>query len=79
MGKKRPSTRTLPSGERVVHDPDGSQTLIPSKGLRGTVESTEGVMREADEAKTAARLDAVRAKRESLASGDAVPSDKRVV
>lgn len=79
MGKKRSSIRTLPSGEKVVHHPDGSQTLIVSAGLRDTVESTENAMREADLAKTAARLAAIKAKRDALASGDAVPDDKRAV
>lgn len=79
MGNKRPSVRTLPSGEQVLHSPDGSEVIIASPGLRGTVESTENAMREEDAVKTAARLAAVRAKRESLAAGDAVPDDKRVV
>ncbi len=36
MGKKRTSTRTLPSGEKVEHRPDGTQHLIapPAGSLR---------------------------------------------
>lgn len=78
MAPKKPTTRTLRSGEKVSYLDDGRH-LVPADPVAAALESTDNAMREADAAKTAARLAAVRAKRESLASGDAVPDDKRVV
>lgn len=72
----KPRTR---KGEKIVVLEDGTEQLLPSHSLAYTLASTDNAMREEDAAKTAARLAAVRAKRESLASGDAVPDDKRVV
>jgi hypothetical protein len=67
---KKTTGRTLKSGDGVT---------FASDALAATLDSTENEVREANAAKTAARLAAVRAKRESLAAGDAVPDDKRVV
>ena len=79
MGDKRPSVRTLPSGEKVVHHPDGTQRLIPSGRAKATLAAT-AAQADADAAALESRmLDAVAAKREALASGDAVPGDKRPV
>lgn len=78
MTEKKPRRRTLKSGEKVV-TVDGVRQIVPTGTLAETLAATDNAMREADAAKTAARLAAVEAKRESLASGDAVPSDKRVV
>ena len=74
MTKKR--TR---KGERIVVLDDGTEQLVAHNSLAAALASTDNAMREADAAKTAARLEAVEAKRDALASGDAVPADKRVV
>lgn len=79
MAKKRATSRTLRTGERVTYQGDGTRHLVPADPVGAALDSTEDEMRRADAAKTAARLAAVRAKRESLAAGDAVPDDKRVV
>lgn len=72
-------TRTLKSGEKVVVLEDGVKQMIAANSLANTLMATENVLREEDAAKTAARLQAIEAKRESLGSGDAVPDDKRPV
>lgn len=79
MTDKKPAVRTRKSGEKVMTLPDGTVQMVAANSLANTLMSTEDSMREAEAAKTAARLDAVETKRESLASGDAVPDDKRVV
>lgn len=66
-------------GEKLIVLEDGTEQLLPTHDLASTLAATDNAMREADAARTAARLDAVTAKRESLASGDAVPDDKRPV
>lgn len=77
MGDTRPSVRTLPSGEKVMHYPDGSQRLIPEdKALRflaALQEETDQQSAELD----SRLLDAIAAKQQSLDAGDAVPHDKR--
>lgn len=73
-----PAKRTR-KGEKFIVLEDGTEQLVPNNRLAATLAATDNEMREADAAKTAARLAAVDAKRESLASGDAVPADKRVV
>ena len=72
-------TRTLKSGEKVVVLEDGVKQMIAANSLANTLMATENQLREADAAKTAARLEAVQAKRDSLDAGDAVPDDKRPV
>lgn len=79
MTDNKPAVRTRKSGEKVMTLPDGTVQMVAANSLANTLMSTEDSMREAEAAKTAARLDAVETKRESLASGDAVPDDKRVV
>jgi hypothetical protein len=79
MGTKRPSTRTLPSGEQIEHRPGGDQYLIPTTSLAAVLAHTEADMRAAAEKLTAQRLSTIEAKRESLASGDEVPGEKRAV
>lgn len=79
MTDKKPRRRTLKSGDQVYTGEDGFRYLVTTNTLAETLAATDNAMREEDAAKTAARLDAVRAKRESLASGDAVPDDKRAV
>jgi hypothetical protein len=79
MGKKRTSTRTLPSGERVRHHPDGTQTLVSEskadRFLKAVSDNTEKRMAELD----AALLGAISEKRAELEAGDAVPDDKRPI
>lgn len=79
MGDKRPSIRTLPSGEKIMHYPDGSQRLIPeSKAARFLSALREETDRQSAELDSRL-LDAVTAKREALDAGDAVPHDKRPI
>lgn len=79
MGQKRPSIRTLPSGEKVMHYPDGTQRLIPEDKVRSFLDTIrEDVDRRSDEIDHRL-MEAVRAKKESLDSGDSVPDDKRPV
>lgn len=66
-------------GEKIIVLEDGTEQLVPVNTLAVTLAATDNAMRQEDAAKTAARLAAIDAKRESLASGDAVPHDKRVV
>lgn len=79
MGKKRDSVRTLPDGRKVVHHPDGEQDLIQNGRMVKRLASAE----ESTAAKVAGLRERAQAaaqrKRESLASGDAVPSDKRPI
>jgi hypothetical protein len=80
MGEKRPSVRTLPSGERVTHHPDGNQVLIPSESaVSNFLDSNEEALQAANDRLTQDRLAAVAAKRQSLDAGTPVPNDKRVV
>lgn len=77
MGRKRASVRTLPSGEKVVHTPDGVVRLIPE----GRVEKFLAAGQEEAERQLAEIRDRmmaeVEAKRSSLDAGDPVPHDKR--
>jgi len=79
VGDKRPSVRTLPSGERVVHHPGGDQYLIPTTSLADLLAYTEPEQRAAEDALTAERMSTIDAKRESLATGDVVPNEKRAL
>jgi hypothetical protein len=63
----------------VIHHPDGTQYLLPTNSLVNTLMSTESAMRQDAADKEALRMSTIEAKRESLATGDAVPSEKRVV
>lgn len=79
MGDKRPSIRTLPSGEKVMHNPDGTQRLIPEnkvgKFLAAIQVETDQAAAELD----TVMMDAVQAKRDALDTGDVVPHDKRPI
>lgn len=79
MTEKKPRTRTLKSGEKVIVLEDGVKQMIAANSLANTLMATDNAMREEDAAKTAARLEAIQVKRDSLDAGDAVPDDKRVV
>ena len=79
MGKKRDSVRTTPDGRKVVHHPDGEQDLIQNgrmvKRLASGRDSAAAKVAELRERS----VRAAREKRDSLGSGDSVPSDKRPV
>lgn len=79
MGDKRPSVRTLPSGEQVVHHPGGDQYLIPTTGMAEVLAHTEPERRAAQDDLTEKRMSTIDAKRDSLASGDVVPGEKRAL
>ena len=79
MGEKRPSIRTLPSGEKVMHNPDGTQRLISEnkvgKFLAAIQVETDQAAAELD----TVMMDAVQDKRDALDTGDVVPHDKRPI
>jgi hypothetical protein len=79
VGKKRPSVRSLPSGEKVVHNPDGSQFLVPENKVTRFLEATHEATQEKVAALDTAMMEAIQAKRDSLDAGDAVPHDKRPI
>lgn len=80
MGATRPTIRTLPSGEKVMHYPDGHQELIPrSSPVADLLASREEILAAANDELAAQRMAAVAEKQESLDAGNPVPPDKRVV
>lgn len=79
MGDKRPSTRTLPTGEKVTHYPEGKMVLQPTNSLAGLLKDQEQEQEEASDQLRANLLAAAEAKREAYVSGDEVAPDKRVV
>lgn len=79
MGDKIPSVRTLPSGEKVLHSPDGSQRLIPEGKAGKFLSALAADIEQQAAALDTAMIDAIQAKRESLDAGDAVPHDKRPI
>lgn len=74
-----PSVRTLPSGEKVLHSPDGSQRLIPEGKTEKFLAALASDIDEQAAGLDTAMLDAIQAKRESLDAGDSVPHDKRPI
>lgn len=80
MGAKKPSVRTLPSGEKVTHYPDGTQVLIPGPStLTSYLDGAEAAMQAANAELAQKRMAMVTEKRDSLDAGNPVPTDKRVV
>lgn len=80
MGNKRPSVRTLPTGERVVHYPDGHQKLIQDHSpVRDMLDYRSNELDAADAALTEQRIAAVTEKQEALDAGSPVPADKRPI
>lgn len=81
MGDKRPSVRTLDTGEQVTHHPDGTQVLLPHNGLAEKFSSDEAlsVRHWLDAEKTYHRLLAVEDKRAAQDAGTPVPRDKSVL
>lgn len=79
MGDKQPSVRTLPTGEKVTHHPDGRQVLIHNDEHRTRVHDRQQELEDAHATINEGHLANVEAKRVSLAAGQPVPHDKRSV
>jgi hypothetical protein len=79
MGDKKPSVRTLDSGEKVTHYPDGRQVLIHSTEHADRVHERQQELEDAHTALNEAHLANIEAKRRSLAAGSPVPHDKRTI
>lgn len=79
MGEKKVSVRTLPSGERVNHHPDGRQVLIHNDEHRTRVHDRQQELEDAHATINEAHLANVEAKRASLAAEPSVAHDKRSI
>lgn len=79
MGDKQPSVRTLETGEKVTHYPDGTQVLLPANNLADALGAQTQQQETASAELRNVLVDAATTKREALASGNPVPPDKRVV
>lgn len=79
MGDKQVSIRTLKTGEKVQHFPDGTQKLVPQNIALEELQGEQEAIDAASAAQTAARLAAVEDKRVRQRSGRVVPSDKSPV
>ena len=79
MGDIQPSVRTLPTGEKVTHYPDGTQVMLPRNSLSDALDANSAEQETASAALRDALVAAATTKREALADGNPVPSDKRVV
>ncbi|QAY26637.1 hypothetical protein SEA_SPECKS_210 [Mycobacterium phage Specks] len=78
MGNNRPTTRTLPTGEKVTHHPDGRLVLKPKNSLADALSGQLDAQQEASQALTEALVQTAVTKREAQADGNPVPEDKRV-
>lgn len=79
MGDTKPTTRTLDSGEKVTHYPDGRQVLQPTNTLAAAL-GAQAEDQEAAGAELREQLvEAAIVKNEALGAGNPVPTDKRVV
>ena len=79
MGDKKPSIRTLPGGDKVMHYPDGTQVMQPCNRLGDALTKAEKDHGAANDELTDKRLQAVADKVEAQRSGRPVPSDKSVL
>lgn len=79
MGEQRVSVKTLPTGEKVTDHPDGRQVLHPANSLSAMLVSQTDEQEAASAVITDTLVQAALDKREAQASGDVVPSDKRIV
>jgi hypothetical protein len=77
MGSKRPSIRTLDSGEKAIHTPDDRLTLVPENRLVTYLANNADAIAEGENAQRAKLLKAIEDKKAALDAGDAVPNDKR--
>ncbi len=77
MGDKRPSTRTLPNGQKVTHHPDGTQVLIPTTAspLRERLDAEEQEKRARFAEQVQALRDAIDAKKASQ-QAKGLPAEK---
>lgn len=76
MGEKQPSTRTLPTGEKVTHYPSGEQVLQPTNSLAEMLGEQDQVLQQASEELVEANIARAEEKRERQESGNPVPADK---
>lgn len=79
MGDKKPSVRTLPSGEKVTHYPDGTQVMLPRNTLADAFAKADKDLAAANDELTDKRLQAVADKVDAQRSGRPVPADKTVL
>lgn len=79
MGEKKVTTRTLSTGEKVAHHPDGRQVLQPRNSLGGLLAAQEETQDAASTELREALVQTATDKRGAQLSGDPVPSDKSVV
>lgn len=79
MGENGPTTRTLPTGEKVTHWPDGRLVLQRTNSLGSLLGEKAPEQEAASAALTETLVQAAVEKRESLDAGDSVSSDKRIV
>ena len=79
MGDKKPTTRTLPTGEKATHHPDGRVVLQPRNSLVATLNAKYEENEAASAALRDALVEAATAKRESLDAGTPVPPEKRAI
>lgn len=79
MGKKRPTMRTLPSGEQVVHKPDDSVHLVPQNKVANFLIASRQDTQEKVAALDIKMMQAVQDKIDAMDAGDAVPHDKRLI
>lgn len=79
MGDSKPTTRTLSSGEKATHFPDGRVVLQPHNSLADVLDANHEDQQAASNALRDTLVDAATTKREALAGGSPVPSEKRAV
>lgn len=79
MGSKKPSIRTLDSGEKVVHTPDNRLTLVPENRLVTYLANNAEQIAAGEDAQRGKLLQAIEDKKAALEAGDTVPNDKRPV
>lgn len=78
MGAKKDTIRTLPSGERVVHSPDGTQRLMPTNALAALLAEQENEYEWFNAERGHLLLGEITNKQEAMNGGNLpVPSDKR--
>lgn len=79
MGEKRPSIRTLPSGQKVMHFPDGTVRRIQANKAEKFLSAIQEETDQAVAALDTKMQESIQAKRDSLDAGEPVPHDKRPI
>jgi hypothetical protein len=80
MGDKKVTVRTLPSGEKVEHHPNGDMHLIrEGSPLRARLNANLDQDKEASQAMRDVRHQAIQDKKDRMDAGDPVPYEKRSV